>query len=740
MDLLVAGPECDCEETRPFIEQFRNLRLLQFLVNLNESYSHVRSQVLLKIPVLTVNQAYALVIQEESQRTLGVGESNNDALTMLAGKNQTLNQGFKAIGLICEFCGYKGHLKENYYKIIGYLPDFKSKKKVPIQGVKTYDNADTTEKGNASSPQSTQGTFFTEDQYKQLLNLLNKQNTGDCQSLMAGASHHITFHKEIMHDVKDCNAHNNIGVQVPTGNKCQITHTGNVSILDNQVLKDVLHVLDFKFNLLSVPKLTKELCCIAMFFPDFYIPEGLYNGKVMGIGKESCGLYLLQRRLMPAAKMVTNDANNSVLWHIRLGHPSINAMQHIQQLKNSVDSRVQHSCGICPLAKQSRLKFTSSSNNIVSSFQLVHVDVWGSYRIPTHDRKHYSITVVDNYSRVTWICLLQSKSEVMVVLKNFFLMVKNKFGVTVKTLRSDNGTEFFNSNCNELFFFIRNCSSEDVSFREDMFPFKNSKVDYVDLFPKQPKLVVQSAQPSIEQEPTSSLIDNGTQEQMTYTEDLTKTHEDHIDTVPRETFPIDADTSQANLDETPIPSQPSEPSPILSYQSYLRAFSACIEPNSFNEAVQDDRWIEAMNQEIQALEDNMTWELIELPKGKQGDLYEEVYMSSPQEFTKQGETKLIRKLLYLTITRPDISFAVQSLSQFMQRPKQSHLEAAFRVVRYLKGCPGLGVLLPADPLTNLTAYCDSNLASCPNTRRPVTGYVIKLGEGLIFRSPRNKHC
>ncbi|XP_070035379.1 uncharacterized protein [Nicotiana tomentosiformis] len=72
MDLMVQGARCDCEETRPFIDQFKNLRLLQFFVGLNESYSHVISEILLKTLVLTVNQTYALEVQEESQRTLSV--------------------------------------------------------------------------------------------------------------------------------------------------------------------------------------------------------------------------------------------------------------------------------------------------------------------------------------------------------------------------------------------------------------------------------------------------------------------------------------------------------------------------------------------------------------------------------------------------------------------------------------------------------------------------------------------
>ncbi|XP_019225685.1 PREDICTED: uncharacterized protein LOC109207251 [Nicotiana attenuata] len=93
--------------------------------------------------------------------------------------------------------------------------------------------------------------------------------------------------------------------------------------------------------------------------------------------------------------------------------------------------------------------------------------------------------------------------------------------------------------------------------------------------------------------------------------------------------------------------------------------------------------------------------------------------------------RLAGKLLYLTITRPDIAYVVQSLSQFMHAPKKSHYEAALHVVRYIKDQPGLGLLISSNSAERVNGFCDSDWGSCPMSRKSITEFCIKLGNSLI---------
>ncbi|KAK4388518.1 Retrovirus-related Pol polyprotein from transposon RE2 [Sesamum angolense] len=91
----------------------------------------------------------------------------------------------------------------------------------------------------------------------------------------------------------------------------------------------------------------------------------------------------------------------------------------------------------------------------------------------------------------------------------------------------------------------------------------------------------------------------------------------------------------------------------------------------------------------------------------------------------------IGRLLYLGFTRPDLSFAVQQLSQFLQRPTDQHWTAALHIVRYLKGSLDTGLFFPASNSFKLFAYTDVDWGSCVDTRRSVTGFCIIFGSSLI---------
>ncbi|KAM6551339.1 hypothetical protein CsatB_001147 [Cannabis sativa] len=93
--------------------------------------------------------------------------------------------------------------------------------------------------------------------------------------------------------------------------------------------------------------------------------------------------------------------------------------------------------------------------------------------------------------------------------------------------------------------------------------------------------------------------------------------------------------------------------------------------------------------------------------------------------------QLIGRLLYLTLSRPDITFAVNTLSQFMLSPRTTHIQAIHHLLRYLKGSPGQGLLYSSKSSLHLKGFSNSDWAACPTTRRSVTGFCKFIGYCLI---------
>ncbi|XP_022033118.1 secreted RxLR effector protein 161-like [Helianthus annuus] len=106
---------------------------------------------------------------------------------------------------------------------------------------------------------------------------------------------------------------------------------------------------------------------------------------------------------------------------------------------------------------------------------------------------------------------------------------------------------------------------------------------------------------------------------------------------------------------------------------------------------------------------------------------------------KERYQRLVGKLIYLSHTRPDIAYAVSVVSQFMHQPQVSHMEAVWRVIKYLKGTIGHGVLFKANGHLKIQGYTDADWAGDKGDRRSTSGYFTLVGGNLVtWRSKKQK--
>ncbi|GKE53143.1 putative RNA-directed DNA polymerase [Tanacetum coccineum] len=94
---------------------------------------------------------------------------------------------------------------------------------------------------------------------------------------------------------------------------------------------------------------------------------------------------------------------------------------------------------------------------------------------------------------------------------------------------------------------------------------------------------------------------------------------------------------------------------------------------------------------------------------------------------KNRYQRLVGKLIYLSHTRPDITYAVGVVSRFMHQPQVAHMNAVLRIVRYLKGTAGHGVLFRSNGHLNIQMYTYADWAGDKGTRRSTSGYFSLVG-------------
>jgi hypothetical protein len=99
---------------------------------------------------------------------------------------------------------------------------------------------------------------------------------------------------------------------------------------------------------------------------------------------------------------------------------------------------------------------------------------------------------------------------------------------------------------------------------------------------------------------------------------------------------------------------------------------------------------------------------------------------------------LVGALQYVTFTRPDVTYAIQQVCLHMHDPREPHLTAIKRILRYLHGTTDLGLFISRLSSSSLTVYTDANWAGCPDTRKSTSGYAVFLGDNLISWSSKHQ--
>lgn len=227
----------------------------------------------------------------------------------------------------------------------------------------------------------------------------------------------------------------------------------------------MLCIPEFKFNLNYVSKLALHKHFEVHFDSHHCLIQDPLK-RVMGIGKLQGNFYklVLPTSIRQASQYSNstqffnvsiqtsvNTRNVSQLWHDRLGHSPIHVIKTVDCLSKQISGKMEMPCDVCHYAKQSRLPFSVNESRASKCFDLIHCDLWEPYKRSTYHTCHSFLTIVDDYSRCTLTYLLSSKSQVCTILQKNFKYVQNQFQTTVKTVRTDNRTEFFNTHVNSLF-------------------------------------------------------------------------------------------------------------------------------------------------------------------------------------------------------------------------------------------------------------------------------------------------
>ncbi|KAL0373919.1 UNVERIFIED_CONTAM: Retrovirus-related Pol polyprotein from transposon RE1 [Sesamum radiatum] len=713
-------PACACPVHRQIMKREDSRQLMRFLMGLNNTYEHVRSQILLMEPRPHVQKAFSMVLSVEKQLSVQVQQSIGTAGAIYQVHHKDMKH--KGIidkrSMICDYCKRTGHLKEACFKLNGtpeWYKELAEKKKkgagrgrgmiaavdvdpqTTVSGLQGNDFSSIlraeirkfmTENGSSHPQYNTpfddvQINFAHMAELEESAGRIYCFNNDDYGSWIvdSGATRHVCanlkYFTNYFTPLKPTR------VSLPDGSKKLIAHIGTVKLSPYITLEHVLYIPTFSVNLLS----------------DQWTKETLAIGKLVG------HLYILDSDSFLAVSSSQHSESTSVVLH-SVADTSANDNSVIWQTPRP--------------SKQQRLPFPNSDSQVTSVFDLALI-LWMQpylFLLPlqytTNTSLPHSATIQSSPISVTAPAdssfslptlqptspnappparrnlgpisrLHSNRSGWMLCSKKFLHLKRTIPGILLLFLQASAplaASGFFKLKMKD------DGSVERCKARLVAKGFSQIEgVDYADCFSPVAKAVTVRLFLAI-----SSSFD----------------------------WPLhQLDVNNAFLHgylEEEIYMQPPE--------GYLSSQAMYIARSPTGTSLTQAKYVQDILQDtgLQTAKAATT----PLPQGIKLCANGGAALSDPEPYRR-----LVGRLLYLGFTRPDISYGVQQLSQFLQHPCESHWQAALHIVRYLKGTPHTGLFFPSSNSLTLQAFCDADWASCLDSRRSVTGFCVFLGTALI---------
>ncbi|GJS73800.1 putative ribonuclease H-like domain-containing protein [Tanacetum coccineum] len=271
----------------------------------------------------------------------------------------------------------------------------------------------------------------------------------------SGCSRHMTGNKAYLDEFQDFNG----GPVAFGGSRGYITgkgkiKTGKLDFEDVCFVKELQH-----FNLFSVSQIcdkknkvlfTDSECLVLS--PEFKLPDE--NQVLLKIPRQNNMYSFNLENIVPTgglacliAKATTDESNK---WHRRLGHVNFKNLNKLVKgnLVRGLPSKIfqnDHTCVACQKGKQHKASCKAKAvSSISQTLQLLHMDLFGPTSVRSLNHKTYCLVITDDFSRFSWVFFLRTKDETSAILKDFIRQIENQLNQKVKTIRSDNGTEFKN--------------------------------------------------------------------------------------------------------------------------------------------------------------------------------------------------------------------------------------------------------------------------------------------------------